>query len=358
LFRIEPGSFLHPNRIPDVTFPKISASRACALAFVLFAASFAGCAGPPGGARALPEPSAAPIVALRSERPLVALALGSGGSRGFAHVGVIKALEAAGIQVDIVVGSSAGAIVAALYAAGYPAARLEAIAVNLEESDLVDVSLTDGLRIRGERLAEFVTTSLDHRPMERLARAFAVVATDAETGAGTVFNRGNPGTAVRASASVPRMFIPPVIGGREYLDGGLSSPVPVKVARAMGADVVIAVDISRLGASAPASAAVPPPPGAPVPASSPGTRGSRRELLESELAQADVVIRPDVPRTRILDFQRKLESIAAGEEAARTILPRLNAVLAAAQRAKRAQPAPDPGRDGGSAQEATVAGGG
>lgn len=296
---------------------------------VVLAVSVAACAGPDARERAgLQEPTQAVIVPLKRNTPVVALALGSGGSRGFAHVGVIKALEAAGIDADIVVGSSSGSIVAALYAGGLPASQLESIAVGLEESDLIDLSLFDGMRVRGERIADFVRERLDRRPIERLDRAFAVVATDAQTGALTVFNRGDPGLAVRASSTVPRMFVPPVIAGREYLDGGLSSPVPVSVARAMGADVVIAVDVSRLGASAarPAPAA-----GAPSSANGAYSRGSRRLLLEAELARADVVIRPPVPRTRILDFDQKLESIAAGEAAARSVLPAVREAVARAE---------------------------
>ncbi len=288
----------------------------------------AGCAGSLAERSPLPEPSTAPIKRVQqADRPVIALALGSGGARGFAHVGVIKALEAAGIQPDIVVGASSGAVVAALYASGLSAAQLEAIASQVAEADLIDLSLFDGFRVRGERLARFVTESLDHRPMEALPRAFAVVATDAETGGMTVFNRGDPGLAVRASSSVPRLFVPPTIGGRQYVDGGLVSPVPVKLARAMGADIVIAVDISRVGSAANRTN---PPAGAP-PATSSWSRTSRRELLEAELAQASVVIRPILARTGMLDFEHKQEQLAAGEAAAQMELAKLRQALAVAR---------------------------
>lgn len=140
-------------------------------------------------------PGEAAIVPLQSERLLVALALGSGGARGIAHVGVIKALEDAGIEPDIVTGSSSGAIVAALYAGGRRARELEEIALAPGKSGLVDFAW---------------------------------------------FGRG----WVRASASVPKLFVSHPINGEEYADGGLTSPVPVKLARAMGADVMIAVDVS------------------------------------------------------------------------------------------------------------------
>jgi len=289
-----------------------------------------GCALGPGEGARVAEPSTAPIARVQRDRPVVALALGSGGARGFAHVGVIKSLEAAGIPIDIVVGASSGAVVAALYAGGYSASQLDELAARLETSDLIDVSPFDGFRVRGERLAQFVTESLQHRPMEGLPKAFAVVATDAQTGAMVVFNRGNPGPAVRASSSVPRLFVPPVIGGREYLDGGLVSPVPVKLARAMGADIVIAVDISRVGAAR--TAANPPAAGAAGTAS----RSARRALLDAELAEASVVIRPQLARSGLLDFEQKAASLAAGEDAARAMLPALERAIAAAAQLRAA----------------------
>lgn len=297
---------------------------------MLLAAVLAGCSGLAADNNALPQPSSAPIQALRSDEPVIALALGSGGSRGFAHVGVIKALEAAGIKADIVVGSSSGAIVAALYAAGLDAGQLEAVAAQVDESDLIDVSVFDGFRILGERLARFVTDSLNQRPIEALPRSFAVVATDAETGRMTVFNRGDPGLAVRASASVPRLFVPPTIRGRQYIDGGISSPVPVKLARAMGADIVIAVDVSRLGAAAVQTTSAPN-----QNTTSAGSRTSRRALLDAELELATVVIRPTLVRTGMLDFERKLQHLAAGEDAARQAVAPLNQAIAAVRTSKR-----------------------
>ncbi|MGH8648032.1 MAG: patatin-like phospholipase family protein, partial [Burkholderiales bacterium] len=212
---------------------------------VLFAAgAAAACALSPSEYNGAGAPREAAIEPLRSERPLVALALGGGGARGFAHIGVIKALEEAGFVPDIVTGSSSGAVVAALYASGRGARELEEIALALEQGDLVDFVLFSNGWVKGEAMQDFVNRMVDGRPIERLARPFAVIATEAKSGRMVVFNRGNTGVAVRASASVPRIFVPPVINGEEYVDGGLSSPVPVKVARAMGADVVIAVDVS------------------------------------------------------------------------------------------------------------------
>jgi NTE family protein len=256
---------------------------------------------------------------MRSERPIVALVLGSGGARGFAHIGVIKALEEAGIRADIVTGASAGAIVAALHADGRSGRELEEIALGLQDSDLVDITLFGSGWVLGEALQGFVNRMVDGRPIERLARPFAVVATEAKTGRMVVFNRGDTGLAVRASASVPRVFVPPVINGEEYIDGGISSPVPVKLARAMGADIVIAVDVSWFAQAREASQGE---------LSSRHGRGGRYALLTEELDGADVVIVPRTVRTRMLDFTQKAANIAAGEAAGREAARRVRELIA------------------------------
>ena len=273
-------------------------------------------------------PREAVIEPLRSDRPLVALALGSGGARGFAHVGVIKALEEAGVVPDIVTGSSSGAVVAALYASGRSGRELEEVALGIEQGDLVDLSLFGNGWVKGEALQEFVNRMVDGRPIERLARPFAVTATEARTGRLVIFNQGNTGVAVRASASVPRVFVPPVINGEEYLDGGLSSPVPVKVARAMGADVVIAVDVSWFAQSR-------------VHNPDEMARYDRNERYlryGDELEHADVVIVPRTVRTRMLDFDQKVANIAAGEAAGREAVPQLREARARAVSARQARP--------------------
>jgi NTE family protein len=280
------------------------------LAVLLAAALLAACSLQPTEYNGAGAPRETAIVPLRLDRPVVALALGSGGARGFAHVGVIKALEAGGVEADIVTGASSGAVVAALYASGHRGGALETIALELEEADLVDLVPVGKGWVKGEALQEFVNRMVGNRPIERLPRRFAVVATAAKSGRLTVFNRGDTGVAVRASASVPRVFVPPVINGEEYLDGGLLSPVPVKLARAMGADVVIAVDVSWFAQARNASGA----------GMSQYGRSGRYALLTDELEAADVVVTPVTVRTRLLDFDRKAENIRAGETAARAAL--------------------------------------
>jgi NTE family protein len=276
------------------------------------------------GARA---PRQATVAPLKSERPLVALALGGGGTRGFAHIGVIRALEEAGIVPDIVTGASSGAVVAALYAGGHGPAELERIALGMEQGDLVDFVLFGSGWIRGEALQEFVNREVQGRPIERLDKPFAVVATAANSGRMVVFNRGDTGLAVRASASVPNLFIPPVINGEPYVDGGLTSPVPVKLARAMGADIVIAVDVSWFALARSAAGE----------AMEQHGRSARYPHLLVELDAADIVVSPRTVRARMLDFAHKKANIEAGEAAGREALPHLRELIARATATKQAR---------------------
>ena len=291
---------------------------AAILVAVLAAALLAACSLFPTDYQGAGAPRQAAISRLEAPQPLVALALGSGGTRGFAHVGVIKALEEAGIVPDIITGSSSGAVVAALYAGGRSARELEEVARGVEQSDLVDFVLIGKGWVKGEALQDFVNRMVNDRPIEKLARPFAVVATAAKSGRMIVFNRGDTGVAVRASASVPNLFIPPIINGEAYVDGGLSRPVPVKVAREMGADIVIAVDVSWFAQTRSPSGS----------AMAQHGRSGRYGLLAAELDAADVVIVPRTVRTRMLDFEQKGTNIAAGETAGREAVTQLRELIA------------------------------
>jgi NTE family protein len=249
--------------------------------------------------------------------PRVALALGGGAARGFAHIGVIEVLEENGIHPDIVTGTSAGSLVAALYAAGRTGKELENIAINMDESALTDWSFPGRGLIRGEALANYVRESTGHVPLERMKIPLGIVATDLDNGKPIVFRRGDVGTAVRASSAVPAVFQPVRIGTHEYVDGGLTSPVPVRAARDMGADVVIAVDISQL------------PDG--------GATGDALHMLlqtfsimsrsinELELKEADVALHPRLVGVAGTDFTVRKKNIEAGREAALAMLPLIRA---------------------------------
>jgi len=263
----------------------------------------------------LPDKSAAPPAA-----PKIALALGGGAARGFAHVGVIKALEAQGIVPDIIVGTSAGSVVAALYAGGANGFELQKLALSMEDGSVSDWVLPDRGFIRGEALQNFVNKALANRPMNALPRKLAVVATELQTGEMTVLRSGDVGLAVRASSSVPGVFQPVRIGGREFVDGGLVSPVPAKVARDMGADFVIAVDISSKPKNAKVSSM--------IDVLLQTFTIMSTTVAQYELGQADVVIRPDVGSIGGTDFQSKHLAILEGEKAAAEKMEQIRAALA------------------------------
>jgi NTE family protein len=274
----------------------------------------------PSGPAVTPSGPGAGEVARRA--PRLGLALGGGAARGFAHVGVIQVLEQNGIRPDLVVGTSAGSLVAALYASGKGVAELERAALSMEEAALTDWSLPIMGRgmLRGEALARYVRQAVDGRLIEQMSMPLGILSTDLATGMGVLFRKGDTAQAVRASSAVPGVFTPVSISGREYVDGGLVAPVPVSQARAMGAEVVLAVDIS----SDPQGNA---------------TSGVLGVLLQTtaimgqsinrhELVGADIVLRPSLSGVGSADFTLRQRSIEAGRAAMQAALPRLKAELA------------------------------
>lgn len=257
-------------------------------------------------------------------KAVVALALGGGASKGFAHIGIIKVLKENNIPVKVVTGTSAGSIVGSLYASGMSPDRLELEAEILGKTDLVDLTLSSSGFIKGEKLQNYINQKVGNRPIQQLPIKFAAVATDFESGKAVAFNRGNVGQAVRASASIPNVFQPTTIGGRRYVDGGLSQPVPVSAAKKQGANFIIAVDISAR----------------PVKNVNQGFFSYLDQtfnvmsipLLQHELGQANVVIKPQVLEMgSIGGFDQKRRAIQLGEEAARAALPEIKRKLAAYQ---------------------------
>lgn len=255
--------------------------------------------------------------------PRIGLALGGGAARGFAHVGVIQVLEEAGIQPQMVAGTSAGSLVAAIYASGKKGDELQRVALTMEEAAITDWTLPIFSRgmLRGEALARYVNSQVRNKLIEDMPMPLGIYATDLKTGGGVLFQRGDTGTAVRASSAVPAVFQPVKISGRDYVDGGLVSPVPVRAARSMGAELVIAVDISS------------PPEGS-------MTDGTLEILLQTfsimgksintlELRDADVVVRPVLTGISSGDFGARRRSIDAGRAAMLAALPQLKAAIAA-----------------------------
>jgi len=246
-----------------------------------------------------------------TKKPVVGLALGAGAARGFAHIGVIKALEAQGIRPDIVVGSSAGSVIAALLASGANGNDLNRLALNLDEATIADWGLPFAGRfgglIKGDALQNMVNREVQNKAIEQMRIPLGIVATELQSGKGVLFRTGNTGQAVRASCSVPGVFQPTLIGGKEYLDGGLVAPVPVSYARQMGATLVIAVNISS----------------EPVHQDASGTFGvlqqtisiMQRSINQYELKSADIVITPQLKQMSGGDFKSRNAAILAGEVA-------------------------------------------
>lgn len=237
----------------------------------------------------------------------IGLALGGGAARGFAHIGVIKALEAQGIVPDIIVGTSAGAVVGALYASGLSGFDLQKVALDIDEAQIGDWSLPDRGVFKGEALQNFVNRAVANRPLEKLPRSFAVVATDLKSGESALFRSGNTGMAVRASSAVPGVFQPVSINGRDYVDGGLVSPIPVRAARSLGANFVIAVDISANPRDARTSSTFD------VLLQTFAIMG--QSISRYEKAEADIVIRPITAELSATDFAGRHRAVLEGEKA-------------------------------------------
>jgi NTE family protein len=266
----------------------------------------------------LPPFQLQPVVARHI--PKIALVLGGGGTRGFAHIGVIKVLEAQGIVPDMVVGTSAGSVIGSLYAYGYNGYELQQLAIPMESQSVIDWTWPSRGVFKGEALQKFVNTAVKQTPIEKLKRSFAAVATDLSTGEMAVFRTGNTGQAVRASSAVPGIFQPVVIAGKSYVDGGLVSPVPVNVARSLGADFVIAVDISNKPRNNHTNSTI-------------DVLMQTFDIMSQtisryELPQADIVIRPRIQDIDVSNLDGRHLAILEGEEAATAMMPEIKAKLA------------------------------
>jgi NTE family protein len=262
----------------------------------------------------IPKPTIAQTLPVRNIK--IGLALGGGAARGFAHIGVIKALESQGIVPDIVVGTSAGSLVGALYAAGNNGFALHQLALGMEEAAISDWSMplfakVPGV-IKGEAIQQYVNKTVNNVPLEKLKIPFGAVATDLNSGLPILFQRGNTGLAVRASSAVPSVFQPVTIGSHTYVDGGLVSPVPVRFAHEMGADFIIAVNISVRPDGQPASSNLD------VLLQTFAIMG--QSINRQELKEADVVITPNLKNMKGNDFNGRNIAILAGEQATMAVM--------------------------------------
>lgn len=249
----------------------------------------------------------------------VALVLGAGASKGFAHIGVLKVIESNKIPIHMIVGTSAGSFVGSLYAYGYDAFELQKVSFSVERADIVDFTIPDNGFIKGEKLEEYINRMVKNTPIEKLKTPFYAVATDIRGGREFVFDSGNTGAAVRASCSIPGVFRPVRVANRLYVDGGVVSPVAVDAARRLGADIVIAVDVSS-----------------DVSAEEP--QGTLETILQSinvmysklsstQLSRADVVIKPKVGYISSSDFSKRHEAVLEGEKSAIEALPEIQNII-------------------------------
>ncbi|NBQ91417.1 MAG: patatin-like phospholipase family protein [Betaproteobacteria bacterium] len=265
----------------------------------------------PGVAPEVPvtaEPASPGPAAAARRPPRLCLALGGGAARGFAHIGVIQVLEESGIKPHCVAGTSAGSLVAALYASGLNGTELAKLALRMDESAITDWSFPGRGVIRGEALARYVRQQTQGKLIEQLPMPLGIVATDLDSGQGVLFRRGDLGQAVRASSAVPAVFQPVRIANREYVDGGLVSPVPVRYAREMGAEMVVAVDISTQPDGQPTSD--------PFSLLLQTFSIMGRSINQFELREADVVVRPALAGVSSADFTARQKAIQAGRQAA------------------------------------------
>lgn len=266
----------------------------------------------------------------------IAVVLGGGGSKGFAHIGVLKVLEAQKIPINMIVGTSAGSLVGSLYASGKTAFELHDIALKMDKDKVIDYDwkIWSGGLIIGDKLENFINSQVKNTPIERLSIPFYAVATNVATGEEVVFARGNTGMAVRASCSVPAIFQPFKMGNITYIDGGVVSPVAVDVARRNGADIVIAVDISGgLNRT--------------VPDGMIDSLKKSVDIMYSKIAgyqikNADVVIRPNMRNIGSTDMEKFNEAILEGEKAATQKLPELQKIIERLKNEGRLQPSPSP----------------
>lgn len=285
------------------------------------------------GAAALAEPDL--LLPTQKSRRGWALVLSGGAARGFAHIGVLRVLEREGLRPDLVVGSSAGAIVGAMWASGMNAAQIERAGAELNWKELFDFdpvrAILGGIGLglmAGERLEQFLRRHLD-KPIESFALPFAAVATDMENAETVVLNRGDAAKAVRASCSVPVLYEPIRVRGRLLADGQIVSPLPVPTARLLGLAKVLAVDVifppQHANMSNPASMLF----------QSLIVSGWRHLLMERQ--QADLVISPEIRADDQLGLDSRSWLIDAGEKAALEQLPHIRRLRLASSETPKAR---------------------
>jgi NTE family protein len=253
------------------------------------------------------------------ERPRVGLALGSGGARGFAHLGAIKVLKDEGIPIDLIAGSSMGALVGCFYGVGIDIENLYQLSVAFKRKYFLDFTVPKMGFIAGKKVKEFIRFFTHGKNIEELNLPVGVVATDLLTGEKVIFREGPVAEAVRASISIPGIFIPEKLNGRLLVDGGVSDRVPVSVVRDMGADIVIAIDVSRVERNAEISSI--------YDVIMQSIDIMQTEIFTNREIASDIMIRPRVEMYSSRAFTNIKEIIAIGEEETRKQIDQIKSVI-------------------------------
>ena len=258
---------------------------------------------------------------LPQAKPRIALVLGGGAARGFAHVGVIRTLEQEKIPIDFLVGTSVGSLIGAIYAHDANSFELEWTAFSLEKGDLLDYTLLSSSMgpVKGEKLEEFVKAKVPVVNIEDLRIPFAAVATDLNYGTRVVLDRGPLARAVRASCSIPGVFQPVSLQGKLLVDGGVVDNIPIDVARERGADIVIAVDISENVVNNNITNL--------VDVTLQAVNIMFKENTSQKKLAADVLITPDVGNVAMMDFTQKKRCMQAGIDATQRAIPAIHQAI-------------------------------
>ena len=252
------------------------------------------------------------------KRPLVGLALGGGMARGCAHIGVLRELEKHDIPIDLIAGTSVGSLIGGAYAAGLSPDQIEKMALTISWNDLGRVTISKLGFYNSERTEEYVRKHFPVTEFEKARLPFGAVATDIQTGKMVIFTEGSLPLAIRASCAMPIFYTPVVVNGRMMVDGGLVGHIPASVARLMGADLVVAIDVN--------SQHLPPTHLFTVMSQALAVMG--RTAVQYLYADADIVIRPQIEQVRPDDLSKAAEMITAGEEAARRVIDKIKRSLA------------------------------
>jgi len=251
-----------------------------------------------------------------SKHKTLGIAFGGGGVRGFMHLGVIKALEEAGIKADIVTGSSAGSIAASLYATGMKYQQIEKIVTSLTEQDLADINIfSNGGLIGGKKLSKWIKKNTNYISIENTPIKLGITVTDLTQEKPLLITSGDMGKAVQTSSTVPVAFVPINSNGNIYIDGGILSLIPIRFAKAMGADIVVGVDIYCGKKNKPKEEM--------LNIAMATLRLQSCEISKEEQSEADFIIRPDFEPKSFSNFDSKEQSIEAGYKATKTIITEL-----------------------------------